>query len=182
MPDSGSGRPCPTSERIRFRLPDIRDAEFYLDLMNDPDFHRNIGDRGLRDIPAMETHIREKLLPTFSKNGFGMWLLELKSSNRPIGVCGLVDRDGFEGIDLGYALLNSCRGRGLAREAASAVLEYNIETLGIHSLFAIVSPDNVPSKSLLEAIGFTWRDQMNFPATDDPIDVYDWSAPKAPND
>lgn len=174
------GLPCPKSGRLRFRLPDVRDAGFYLDLMNDPDFHRNIGDRGLRDVPAMEHHIREKLLPTFGKNGFGMWLVELKPSGQPIGVCGLVDRDGFDGIDLGYALLKEFRGQGLAREAASAVLAFNIETLGLNSLFAIVSPDNGPSKSLLEAIGFTWRDQMNFPATDDPIDVYDWAAPKAP--
>lgn len=175
-----SGQPCPTSARLRFRLPDIQDACFYLELMNDPDFHRNIGDRGLRDVSAMESHIREKLLPTFGENGFGMWLLELKSSGRPVGVCGLVDRDGFEGIDLGYALLKDFRGKGIAREAAGAVLAFNVETLGITSLFAIVSPDNEPSKSLLKAIGFTWRDQMNFPATDDPIDVYDWTAPTAP--
>lgn len=175
-----SGLPCPKSERLRFRLPDVQDAGFYLDLMNDPDFHRNIGDRGVRGVPAMEDHIREKLLPTFGTNGFGMWLLELKSSSRPVGVCGLVDRDGFEGIDLGYALLKDFRGQGIAREAASAVLAFNIETLGINSLFAIVSPDNEPSKSLLKAIGFTWRDQIKFPATDDPIDVYDWAAPIVP--
>ncbi len=157
------------------RRPHVGDASFYLDLMNDPDFHRNIGDRGLRDAAAMEIHIRDKLLTPFQNRGFGMWLVETRHNKQPIGVCGLVDRDGFEGLDLGYAFLSAHRGQGFATEAANAVLEFSASMLGITSLFAIVAPENVRSKKLLGKIGFTWRERSVFPATGDPIDIYDWN-------
>ena len=68
-------------------------------------------------------------------------------------MCGLLKRDTLDAPDLGYAWLPRFRGRGLAREAASAVLAHARDVLGMTRVLAIVSPGNEASCRLLDAIG-----------------------------
>jgi RimJ/RimL family protein N-acetyltransferase len=57
-------------------------------------------------------------------------------------------------VDIGYALLKNYEGKGYAREAANAVIEWAFSTLKINSLCAITTHDNLRSISLLAKLGF----------------------------
>ena len=72
----------------------------------------------------------------------------------PVGMCGLIKRDSLVDIDLGYAFLPAARGQGFAREAATAVLQWGWQALGLKRVVAIVTPTNSPSLKLLSSIGF----------------------------
>ncbi|MCV0425655.1 MAG: GNAT family N-acetyltransferase, partial [Roseibium sp.] len=97
--------PYPSSDRLRFRLPTASDAEFYLKLMNEPDYHRFIADHGLASEDDAATYIKTKTLARFAAHGVGLWLVELKETRQPVGVCGLVVRKELKYPDLGFAFL-----------------------------------------------------------------------------
>ena len=76
---------------IRRLLPD--DAAFMLELLNDPSFIRNIGDRGVRDLEGARGYIMRSAVASHEKHGYGLDLVELKATPpEPAGICGLVRR------------------------------------------------------------------------------------------
>ena len=78
---------------------------------------------------------------------------------------GLLKRDTLEHVDIGFAYLPAWWGKGYAREAAAAVMEYGTRTLGIPRIVAIVSPGNAASIRVLEHIGLTF--ERNLQLNDD---------------
>jgi len=50
-----------------------------------------------------------------------------------LGVCGLYDRAGIEGIDIGFALLPAYKNKGYAFELANEIKRAGIEVFGISS-------------------------------------------------
>ena len=94
------------TERLRLRhlTPDT-DAEFILELLNDPSFIRFIGDKGVRDLDAARRYIVDGPVKSYDANGFGLYLAELKTNETPIGICGLVKRDTLPHADIGFAFL-----------------------------------------------------------------------------
>ncbi len=73
------------------------------------------------------------------------------------GICGLVQRDYLEDVDVGFALLPKFRGKGYAYESASAVMAYAKRTFGLNRSIAIASPNNYDSIELLEKLGFSFE-------------------------
>ena len=139
--------------RLSLRHVDERDAPFILELVNDPDWIRFIGDRNIRDLDAARRYIAEGPVAMYRDFGFGLYLGELKATATPIGLCGLVRRDGLDDVDIGFALLARFRGQGYAREAARAVMDHALGTLGLPRVVAITSPDNTASQRILEGLG-----------------------------
>jgi RimJ/RimL family protein N-acetyltransferase len=93
----------------------------------------------------------------FASHGFGLWLVELKDSQTPAGICGLVKRDTLPDADIGYAFLPRFWSRGYAYEAAAAVMSYASSTLGLSRVLAITNRDNVGSIKVLEKIGLKFE-------------------------
>jgi len=164
------------TQRLKFREANEADAAFFLKLMNEPDYHRYIGNRQISDLTKAANYVREKLIQSYRSNGFGLWLVTRLSDGEPLGICGIVERDGFDGPDLGYAFLAEHGGSGFAREAAHAVQKHAERELELTQLLAIVTPDNSRSVKLLQKLGFTRSDEMAFPGTDDLVDIYCWKA------
>lgn len=125
-----------------------------LRLLNDPAFLRFVGDRGVRTEADAVEYILRGPVASYERLGYGMYVIELAERAVPIGICGLVKREQLEEPDLGYALDPDYRGSGYAREAAGAVMDHARHSLGLRRLFAIVSPENLPSLRVLEEIGF----------------------------
>ncbi|MTI01110.1 GNAT family N-acetyltransferase [Roseibium sp. RKSG952] len=164
----------PESPRLIFRAPTTADSRFILKLMNQPDYHEFIGDRGVRTLSDAEVYVREKLAPPFMKKGFGLWLVIDPVIGDPIGFCGLVDREHLDCPDLGYALLDEYQGKGYATEAARAVLSFSQTQLGMTRLLAVTSPHNAKSASVLTKAGFTFSGNTAFPPNGDPVHLYEW--------
>jgi RimJ/RimL family protein N-acetyltransferase len=141
------------TERLILRRFSNDDAEFVLELLNEPSFLINIGDKGVRSIDDALEYIRTGPVASYERFGFGLYLVELKETGASIGLCGLIKREQLTDVDVGFAFLPSFWSKGYAFEAASAVVGYGRDVLGISRIVAITSPDNTGSIRVLEKLG-----------------------------
>lgn len=145
------------TERLRIRKMTLDDAEFVYRLTNDPTFLAGIGDRGVRSIDDARRWLREGHWIRQEKPGHGQFVVELRASGEPIGICGLLYRPPLDVTDIGFALLAEHHGRGYAIEAARAVLDYGYRELGLDRIHGLVSHDNPPSVRVLEKLGLRFE-------------------------
>jgi ribosomal-protein-alanine N-acetyltransferase len=148
------------TKRLILRRFSSDDAEFILQLLNEPSFLRNIGDKGVRTISDAFKYIRTGPVASYERFGFGAYLVELKETGASIGLCGLIKREQLTDVDVGFAFLPAFWSKGYAFEAASAVVAYGREVLGIARIVAITTPDNSGSIRVLEKIGLRFERMM----------------------
>ena len=140
--------------RLRLREIGPDDAGFIVELLNQPDFLRHIGDRGVRDPGQALAWLHDGPAASYARHGHGLWLVEtLDVTPVALGLCGLVAREGLPAPDLGFAFLPQHYGRGYAFEAAGAVLAHARDALGLDRVLAIVVADNARSIALLRRLG-----------------------------
>ena len=145
------------TERLTLRLQTTEDADFILELVNDPSWLQFIGDRGLRTVEDAREYIMNGPIRMYEQFGFCLYLVERNEDRSPVGICGLVKRDSLEDVDIGFAFLPTYWGKGYAYEAASAVLAYGLDTLGLKRIVAITSQDKYASAKLLEKVGLKFE-------------------------
>ena len=90
----------------------------------------------------------------------------------PIGICGLIKREGLKDVDLGFAFLPRFWRNGYAFESASAVMCYGRKVLGLRRIVAILSPDNHRSSRLLEKLGFCFESTVKLQPDDEELKLY----------
>ncbi len=162
-------------ETARLRLRELevgRDEDFILTLLNTDGFLKFIGDRGVRDLDGAADYIRNGPGKSYVDNGFGLWVVELKSTGERIGLCGLVRREGLDHPDIGYAFLPDHGGQGYAVEAAGGTLAHGRARLGLWTLCAVTTPDNAASRRVLEKIGLVFQGLIVLPGRDDESTYY----------
>lgn len=158
--------------RLLVRRFTLEDAAFIVALVNDPAWLEHIGDRNVHSIEDARGYLETRVLASYERHGFGMWVVCLRDSGQPIGTCGLIQREGLADVDLGFAFLPASRGQGYALESAAAVLEYGRRALGMKRIVAIVSPANHRSVRILEAIGMTFERMIRLPADTEDLRFY----------
>jgi RimJ/RimL family protein N-acetyltransferase len=131
------------------------DAPFILEILTDPDFVANVGDRGVHDPAAAQRYIADRIITSYRSHGFGLYLVELRASAEPLGICGLLRRDVHPDVEIGFAFVPRARRRGYALEAACATRDFAQETLSLTRIVALTSPRNQPSIRLLQRAGFS---------------------------
>lgn len=147
-------------ERLDLGLLRSDDAPFILELLNEPDFVRCIGDKGVRTLADAREYLDQGPLDSYRRHGFGLYLVTLRGPGTPIGICGLVKRDGLADVDLGFALLRRYWSSGFATESAAAVLRHGRERLGLGRIVAIAAPDNARSMAALGRIGLRFEGRI----------------------
>lgn len=145
------------TERLLLRELTPDDAGFVLELLNEPSFIANIGDRGVRDLDGAVRYILDGPSQSYARNGYGLWRVELRDSGEVIGMCGLLRRETLPDPDLGYAFLPRHWSRGYALESGEAVLRHAREALALSRVLAITDPDNQPSIKVLERLGLRFE-------------------------
>ena len=160
------------TERLSLQHLTAGDAEFLIELLNDPTFIRNIGDRGVRTVQDTQAYVQNGPAASYAKNGFGLDLVILKDTGEPIGICGLIKRPTLDDVDIGYAFLPRYWSKGYAVEAASAVKQYAQDVIGLKRLVAIVDPLNLGSIRVLEKIGFTFEKMVKLSADDIELKLF----------
>jgi RimJ/RimL family protein N-acetyltransferase len=151
------------TERLILRHLTEDDAPFVLELLNERGFIENIGDRGVRDLDGARRYVSEGPGASYQKHGYGLWLAVLQANSEPIGICGLVKRDGLEDADVGYAFLERTWGKGYAKEAAAATLAHARDVIGLVKVVAITTPANAGSIAVLEKIGMKAAGRIQLP-------------------
>lgn len=105
-----------------------------------------------------------------------------KATGNFMGVCGthIVSEESRQAW-IGYVLNKAYWNKGYGREMAAALLDFGIDQLKLHRIYATCEPDNIGSKRVLEKIGMTkeghlreniyhrnkWRDSLLFSILED---------------
>jgi RimJ/RimL family protein N-acetyltransferase len=160
------------TERTILREVTTDDAEFILDLLNQPSFVRYIGDRNVRTIEQARDYIESRFTESYKKFGFSMWAVVLKETSELIGLCGFVKRDGLPDVDIGFAFLPQFEKCGYAFESASAVMHYGRDVLNLPRVLAITSQDNASSQKLLEKIGLNFERLISLPSDAEELKLF----------
>ncbi|MFC0183263.1 Protein N-acetyltransferase, RimJ/RimL family [Pseudarcicella hirudinis] len=143
---------------------------FIFELLNNPTWLEFIGDRGIKNLEDARNYILNGPQLSYETNGFGLYLVKLKTDETPIGLCGLIHRDYLEYVDIGYALLPEYTGKGYAFEAGKATLDYAKNVLKIHPVAAITTEDNSHSIALLKKLGLKFDKKVRFSPNDNEKD------------
>ena len=168
---AGDGTVLSTARLVLARfVPD--DAAFVLRLVNDTDWIRFIGDRGVRTEDDARAYLERGPIAMYARHGFGLWRVARREDGVPIGMCGLIKRDTLPDVDVGFAFLPEYRGSGYAAEAAAATMALASERYGLRRVVAIASPDNARSLRLLEKLGMTSEGTTPGSDPDDPTLLY----------
>jgi RimJ/RimL family protein N-acetyltransferase len=163
------------TDRLILRELSLEDAPFILELVNEPSWLRFIGDRGVRDLDSARAYLEKGPIAMYARHGFGLYKVELKEDGTPMGMCGLIKREGLPDADIGFAFFPRFWGSGYAREAALAVLTYSGTKLGLKRILAIVNPDNVSSIKLLEKLGFVFQRMVRMPGEAAEVRLFELS-------
>jgi RimJ/RimL family protein N-acetyltransferase len=160
------------TKRLILQQVSLDDAELILTLLNEPSFVQNIGDRGVRTLDDARAYILDRLVASYEKFGFGMYLVVIKETGAPAGLCGLVKRDGLDDVDIGYALLPEYWSDGFATESALAVKEYARSSIGLKRIVGITAPDNQGSIRVLEKIGLKFEKMVKLSEDDIELKLF----------
>lgn len=160
------------TERLILRQIYTDDAEFILSLLNEPDWIKYIGDRGIQTVEAAKQYIQDGPMTMYEEHGIGLYLVELKESETPIGICGLIQRDFLKDVDLGFAIGSKYWGCGYAFEAANATLTYGTEVLGFRRVVGFTSLDNEKSANLLLKLGMNEEGKIRFVSTTEDVRLF----------
>ena len=140
------------TERLILRKFTSDDAAFMLELLNEPSFLHNIGDKGVKTVDEAVSYLQTGPMASYQRFGFGVYLVELKETGTAIGLCGLIKRDELPDVDVGFAFLPAYWSKGYASEAAAAVVGFGKREFGIQRIVAIARPDNTGSIRVLEKL------------------------------
>ena len=160
------------TERLFLRRFTVDDAQFILTLVNEPSFLRYIGDKQVRNLEDARQYILNGPVASYERNGFGLYLVELRKSHTPIGMCGLIKREELPDPDVGFAFLPDFWTRGFAFEAAAAVLQNAGERLRLERILAITSLDNEASIRLLQRLGFRFDREIKLSPEREPVKLF----------
>lgn len=147
--------------RLRLRGPQPDDFEALFEgIWSSPEVMRFVG--GQPRPRALATERFAWSCELFQRTGMALWTVERRSDGAILGDCGVIPLEGRgPEIELGYRLRRSTWGQGLATEAAAAALGHAMAPtaaggLGLSRVVAVVEPDNVPSRRVLEKLGLRY--------------------------
>lgn len=141
------------TDRLRLREMTIDDVNPLLVIFSDPEVMKSFGGI-LFDRRQMERWVRRNL-DHQKLYGYGLFSVILKAEDVLVGDCGLehMEVDGRGEVEIGYDFRSDYWGRGLATEAAVAVLDFALVRLGLPRVISLIRPDNIASLRVAEKIG-----------------------------
>jgi RimJ/RimL family protein N-acetyltransferase len=164
------------TERTILREVNEDDAEFVLDLLNQPSFIRYIGDRKVRTVEQARDYVKSRFIENYRKHGYAMWAVVSKETGDAMGICGFIRREGLPEADIGFAFLPQFERKGYAYESAAAVMRYGRDNLKLGRVLAITSKDNAASVRLLEKLGFEFERFITMPGDDEELNLFSSTA------
>jgi RimJ/RimL family protein N-acetyltransferase len=162
------------TERLILRPTSIDDASFILELMNTPKWLKYIGDRKVKTEQDAINYIDNKMLPQLIKLGYGNYTAIRKSDYAKVGTCGLYDREGLEGIDIGFAFLPQYEKMGYAFESANKVKEAALQLFNVTHLKGITLEENISSQKLLGKLGFIYTGDVQLPKDKEKLMLFEF--------
>jgi len=158
--------------RLRLRTVTPDDAAFYMELVNDPSWIANIGQRNIHTLEAARAALATGPMAQFRQHGYCLYILERLSDGALVGMGGLVRRDSLPGPDIGYAVRPAYWGQGYAYEAAAAIMRHAQHVLRLPTVYGITSQKNQASINLLNKLGLHFERFSRLPPEGRETNIY----------
>lgn len=144
------------TDRLRLRAPRLEDVEAHLEMDRDPEVMRFVTPL-LGPPPDPETKRRrlveriESGWPPVGRHFYVAW----RDSGEFLGWCGLFPLEDKPGqpVEIGYRYRRAAWGRGVATEAAGALLRFGFERLELDPIVAVTDHANRGSQAVLAKVG-----------------------------
>lgn len=142
------------TERLFLRRLDANDADEILALRGNPEIMKYIPRplaKSKEDAIEHIAMIESKIVDNTGIN----WGITIKGNTKIIGIIGIykIYAENHR-AEIGYMSLPETNGKGYVTEAIKAVLQYGFDNLDLHSMEAIIDPDNIASERVLQKNGF----------------------------
>ena len=160
------------TERLFIKPTSEKDAKFIFKLLNTPKWIKNIGDRNIKTVESAKNYILEKIKPQLDRLGYSNYTIIRKIDNVKIGTCGLFDREGLEGIDIGFAFLPEYEKQGYAFEATNKIKNAAFNEFEITVISGITTKDNLSSQKILEKLGLKLIGTTKLPNDKEELFLY----------
>jgi RimJ/RimL family protein N-acetyltransferase len=160
------------TDRLYIRKLTLDDTAFFYELLTDKDWIRFIGDRNIQTHQDAQDYLEHKIIPSYSKWGFGFYLVIEKATQTSVGISGFVKRKELEHVDVGFAFLPIGRGKGYAFEATQALMDYATSEWKFETILAIANKDNVRSHQLLQKIGLSFQGYVKLYDEEEEISLF----------
>ena len=151
------------SPRLGFRTWSMEDVPLAVKLWGNTEVTRTFGG------PFSEPQIMERLAREIANQlayKLQYWPVFHLEDAEFAGCCGLRSyKEGKQIFELGFHFLPQFWGKGLATEAAQAVISYAFGPLALKGLFAGHHPDNAASAHVLKKLGFRYTHDEIYPPT-----------------
>ena len=135
--------PTLTTDRLVMRGWREDDLAPYAAITNDAEVMRFMG--GTLDVADTWRQIAF-FVGHWELRGYGLWAVE--RDGELIGRIGLLNPEGWPGLEVGWLLGRHAWGHGYATEAARAAVEYAWRELGAQELISLIAPDNTASAAV----------------------------------
>lgn len=140
------------TRRLRLREMTLDDLDELHSILSDPiamQYYPKPFDR------EMTTGWIEWSLCNYTEHGFGLWAVIHREDACLIGDCGLTIQqvDGVSELEIGYHIMRSYWGRGLATEGAIACRDYAFDSLRRQRVISWMKPENLSSRRVAEKAG-----------------------------
>ena len=172
-------KPLFVTERLSCRRWFLQDLQALAEVYGDADAMRWVGD----GIAITPDECRNWLAVTennYQTRGYGMFALEDRVTRVVVGFCGLVHPGGQIEAEIKYALKRKFWGRGLATEAARALLAYGANTHGVDYVIATTAPENAASHRVLLKAGMA-KGQLRRDEDGSYTQLFEWRPAGSPN-
>jgi ribosomal-protein-alanine N-acetyltransferase len=168
------------TERLVLRHLTMADLDALAALYADPEIRRHFPD-GVRTHEQTREELAWIIDVYYRRYGYGLWATILRQTGAFIGRCGLLpwDIEGRTEVEVAYLLDKRHWGRGLATEAARAIVDHAFATLPVDRLICMTGPENTASRNVAIKAGMTtlWE---NYVDEFGPAHVYAIRRPPGP--
>jgi RimJ/RimL family protein N-acetyltransferase len=139
------------TERLILREYRPQDFEAFAAFMADPDVVRYLHGEPMARADAWR--LLAAGIGHWTLRGYGTWAMERKSDGAFIGRVGLINPEGWPGLEVGWTLGKPYWRQGYATEAARASLRYAFLTQPVDRIISCIDAGNKPSQAVALKLG-----------------------------
>jgi ribosomal-protein-alanine N-acetyltransferase len=142
------------TERLLLRRVSQNDLAEIMELRGNPETMKYIPRPLVKTEEEALAHF--KMIEDKIESNLGInWAITLKGNPKLIGIIGhyKIQPENHR-CEIGYMILPQFNGQGIVTEAIKVVLEYGFEDLQMHSIEAVIDPENIASERVLQKNGF----------------------------
>jgi [ribosomal protein S5]-alanine N-acetyltransferase len=144
------------TERLLLRQLTNEDAEAMLFLRSDPRVLRYLNKEPAKDLKVVKEFIAS-VNAGIDENDAILWgITETADPELIIGTACFwnIQKQDYR-AEIGYVLHPDHWGKGIMKEALTAVIKFGFDKMNLHSISGNIDPDNAASASVLKAMGFS---------------------------